>query len=58
MAVVCPKLHVNDKDVTYRLIHCTNRERMGKVEGRKGRNGIREEDMKEIIGFKVYFHKY
>jgi hypothetical protein len=37
---------VNDKDV----MHCTGRERRGKVKkGRKGRKGMRDKDIKEMI---------
>jgi hypothetical protein len=45
MAVVCAQLYVNDKDV----MHCIDRERRGKVKGRKGRKGVREEDIKETF---------
>jgi len=36
---------LSDKDV----IHCTDRERRGKFKGRKGRKGMRDEDIKEMI---------
>jgi hypothetical protein len=40
MAVVCPKLHVNDRDVTYRLIHCALTEKGGeKLKVRKEERG-------------------
>jgi len=45
MAVVCPQLYLNDKDV----IHSNDRERRGKVKGRKGRNGMRDNDIKLMI---------
>jgi hypothetical protein len=45
MAGICPQLYLNDKDV----IHCNDRERRGKVEGRKGRKVMRDEDIKETI---------
>jgi len=45
MAVVFAQLYVNVKDV----MHCNDRERRGKVKGRKGRKGMRDEDIKETI---------
>jgi hypothetical protein len=45
MAVVCPHLYLNDKDV----IHCTDRERRRKVKSRKGIKRMRDEDIKEMI---------
>jgi hypothetical protein len=47
MAVVCPQLYVNDKDV----MHCTDRERRGKVKVRKGRKGMRDKDIKKMIPY-------